>query len=77
MGAPVESNSLWLRPQGESVSRAGWPGCGHDILVEENVMHKPIKYFEKGLVLAAAGAWHIFERCNRSEERRVGKECRL
>ena len=28
-------------------------------------MHKPIKYFEKGLVLAATGAWHVFERLNR------------
>ena len=27
-------------------------------------MHKPIKYFEKGVSLAAAGAWHLFELVN-------------
>jgi uncharacterized radical SAM superfamily Fe-S cluster-containing enzyme len=27
-------------------------------------MRKPIKYFEKGLVLAATGAWHVFDRLN-------------
>jgi uncharacterized radical SAM superfamily Fe-S cluster-containing enzyme len=28
-------------------------------------MRKPIKYVEKGLVLAATGAWHVFDRLNR------------
>src|SRR5918992_923520 len=28
-------------------------------------MHKPIKYVEKGLTVAAAGAWAVFERLNK------------
>jgi len=28
-------------------------------------MHKPIKYFEKGVTVAANGAWQVFERLNR------------
>ena len=28
-------------------------------------MHKPVKYFEKGLALAANAAWHLFEPLNR------------
>jgi len=28
-------------------------------------MHRPIKYFEKALTVAANGAWHVFERLNR------------
>jgi uncharacterized radical SAM superfamily Fe-S cluster-containing enzyme len=28
-------------------------------------MHKPIKYFEKAVTIAANGAWHVFERLNR------------
>src|SRR5512147_2741940 len=28
-------------------------------------MHKPIKYFEKAVTVAANGAWHVFERLNR------------
>ena len=27
-------------------------------------MHKPIKYFEKGMVWAATGAWHVYDRLN-------------
>ena len=32
-------------------------------------MHKPIKYVEKGLSLAANGAWYFYERYNRLTER--------
>ena len=28
-------------------------------------MHRPVKYFEKALTVAANGAWHVFERLNR------------
>ncbi|MBI4454695.1 MAG: radical SAM protein [Acidobacteria bacterium] len=28
-------------------------------------MHKPVKYFEKGITYAAAGVWAVFERLNR------------
>jgi uncharacterized radical SAM superfamily Fe-S cluster-containing enzyme len=31
-------------------------------------MHKPIKYAEKGLTLAAKGAWAVFERLNRIKQ---------
>src|SRR3546814_4645422 len=63
--------------------------CSSDLRLTDNLrasrlpwrpMHKPIKYVEKGLAYAAKGAWTVFDtlngiRPNRSEERRVGKEC--
>ncbi len=31
-------------------------------------MHAPIKYVEKGLSIAANGAWHVFSRLNRIKQ---------
>ena len=49
------------------LSRAQDRGESSNSQVEESEsrMHKPIKYVEKAVTLAAAGAWAVFERLNR------------
>src|SRR5437867_7657611 len=38
------------------------------ITKERNSMHAPIKYFEKGLSIAANGAWVVFDRVNQIKQ---------
>ena len=44
-----------------------WGGIGGVFCLREDfrrIMHKPIKYVEKGLTIAARGAWTVFDTFN-------------
>ena len=36
-------------------------------------MHKPVKYVEKAVTVAATGAWAVFERVNRIKQNPVSQ----
>src|ERR1700723_2379225 len=67
--------NFWVRP-GFLVDRVftalGWGDAGHlnpprqhARKEKESRMHKPIKYVEKAVTVAATGAWAVFSRLNR------------